>query len=784
MAGVEGSGRPGPARPGSVGEALPVGRRARELVTAGARLYGAARAVLADHARALEAVRAALVPIHAELVAGELGSIPVSRLKDVTEGRLRLGALEAAGFESVRAVYGTSRYELRQVPGVGAQTADRALAAARQIARAVEETVSVRIDVDHPEPRTTALVIALRTLVEAGPELRRAVDAATRLDERLGALLTAARPAGGRLRMALAGRQRRESAWAAVVELRELTTGAAARDVRLLLAQASADLLREPASDIEAWVDFELRSTEYYSQLAEVSQQRPDVEASEGFLPSEVAERVHAQELDDTHRRVSLRGYQAFGARFALAQRRVVLGDEMGLGKTVQAIAAMAHLAADGHSHFLVVCPASVLINWTREVGARSTLRALPVHGSERLDAYEEWRERGGVAITTYDVLHSLPEPGGTEGVERTKATTKGARGIAKGAKGIAKGARGIKDTEAAKSAEATKPGMLVVDEAHYVKNPDTRRSKAVAAWTGHCDRVLFLTGTPMENRVEEFRTLVRYLQPGLLPTIHNGSAAAGPHVFRRSVAPAYLRRNQQDVLTELPALLQVDEWEEFGAADRAAYRKAVQDGNFMAMRRAGYADEERSAKLQRLRELVAEAAENGLKVVVFSYFKDVLATVQHALGEGLFGPISGAVPAARRQRLVDDFTAAPGHAVLLCQIEAGGVGLNLQAASVVILCEPQVKPTMEHQAVARAHRMGQVRPVQVHRLLATDSVDQRLLDILKNKTRLFDAYARRSDTAEHTPDAVDVSDSGLARRIVEEEQQRLAGVVSKAVTQ
>ncbi|MCX5560467.1 DEAD/DEAH box helicase [Streptomyces sp. NBC_00038] len=747
MAGVEGSGRPGA---GSDGAVPPVGRRARELVAAGARLYDAARAVLADHRRALDAVRAALAPIHAELVGEELESIPVARLKDVTEGRLRLSALEAAGFESVGAVYGTSRYGLRQVPGVGAQTADRALAAARQIARAVEDTVSVRIDVDHPEPRTTALVIALRTLVEAGPELRRAVDAATRLDERLGTLLPAARPAGGRLRMAFAGKERREHALAAVAELRELTAGGAAKDVRLLLAQASADLLREPASDIEAWVDFELRSTEYYSQLAEVSRQRPDVEASEGFLPSEVAERVHAQELDDTHRRVSLRGYQAFGARFALAQRRVVLGDEMGLGKTVQAIAALAHLAADGHSHFLVVCPASVLINWTREIGARSTLRALPVHGSERLDAYEEWRERGGVAITTYDVLHRLPEPGGSKG--------------AKGAKGT----------------DSARPGMLVVDEAHYVKNPETRRSKAVAAWTGHCDRVLFLTGTPMENRVEEFRTLVRYLQPGLLPSIHNGSAAAGPHVFRRSVAPAYLRRNQQDVLTELPALFQVDEWEEFGAADRAAYRKAVEAGNFMAMRRAGYAGAEKSAKLQRLRELVAEAAENGLKVVVFSYFKDVLATVQQALGERVFGPISGAVPAARRQRLVDDFTAAPGHAVLLCQIEAGGVGLNLQAASVVILCEPQVKPTMEHQAVARAHRMGQVRPVQVHRLLATDSVDQRLLDILKNKTRLFDAYARRSDTAEHTPDAVDVSDSGLARRIVEEEQQRLAGGVAR----
>jgi SNF2 family DNA or RNA helicase len=410
----------------------------------------------------------------------------------------------------------------------------------------------------------------------------------------------------------------------------------------------------------------------------------------------------------------------------------------------------LAHLAADGHSHFLVVCPASVLINWTREIGARSTLRALPVHGAERLEAYEEWRERGGVAITTYDMLHRLPTPDG----------------------------------------EGTKPGMVVVDEAHYVKNPDTRRSKAVAAWTGHCERVLFLTGTPMENRVEEFRTLVRYLQPTLLPAIRHATAAAGPHAFRKSVAPAYLRRNQRDVLTELPALVEVDEWEELSAADRTAYLRAVEDGNFMAMRRAAYADAEKSAKLGRLCELVAEAAENGLKVVVFSYFRDVLGTVQQVLeagqdglgtgqrarARGVFGPVSGAVPAVRRQRLVDDFTAAPGHAVLLCQIEAAGIGLNLQAASVVILCEPQVKPTMEHQAVARAHRMGQVRPVQVHRLLTTDSVDQRLLHILKNKTRLFDAYARRSDTAEQSPDAVDISDSALARRIVEEEQIRLAG--------
>ncbi|XUL90814.1 DEAD/DEAH box helicase [Streptomyces galilaeus] len=733
------------------GESPRGGRQIRELCSRGTRLYDVARALRADHTRALDTVRSALEPLRAELVAQELESIPVGRLKDVTEGRLRLGAVEAAGLTSVRAVHEASRYELRQLPGVGQQTADRALAAARQIARAVGETVSVRIDADDPEPRTTALVVALQRLVEAGPELRRALDAATRLDERLGALLPVARPATSRLLMAISGRRRRAGALAAVAELHELVADAASRDVPLLIAQASTDLLRPPVSDIEALVDFELRSAEYYSQLAEVDGQRPDLAASEGFLPSELAERVHAQQLDDTHRRVSLRGYQSFGARFALAQRRVVLGDEMGLGKTIQAIAVLAHLAAEGHSHFLVVCPAGVLINWTREIGARSTLRALPVHGPDRQEAYGEWRERGGVAVTTFDTLHTLPAP------ESRKPKLWKPRGEAP---------------------PGPTPGMLVVDEAHYVKNPDTRRTKTVALWTERCDRVLFLTGTPMENHVDEFRTLVRHLRPELLPTVRNGTAAAGPQAFRKSVAPAYLRRNQVDVLTELPALVQVDEWVELGAADREAYDRAVGAGNFMAMRRAAYADAEKSAKLQRLRELVAEAAENGVKVVVFSYFRDVLTSVRRALdgpGMRVTGTISGSVPALRRQQLVDDFTQCSGHAVLLAQISAGGVGLNLQAASLVILCEPQVKPTVEHQAVARVHRMGQIRTVQVHRMLATDSVDDRLLTILRNKDRLFDRFARRSDLADATPDAVDISDATLVRRIVEEEQQRLA---------
>jgi SNF2 family DNA or RNA helicase len=372
------------------------------------------------------------------------------------------------------------------------------------------------------------------------------------------------------------------------------------------------------------------------------------------------------------------------------------------------------------------------VINWTREIESRSTLDAYRLHGPYREAALAEWLRHGGAAVTTFDALNTLP----------------------------------IRD--------GTPVGMLVVDEAHYVKNPTTRRSQAVARWTARTDHVLFLTGTPMENRVEEFRSLVHHLQPDLVPHIRNSDAVAGSTAFRKAVAPAYLRRNQQDVLTELPELVQTDEWEEFTPADLAAYREAVAAGNFMAMRRAAYADPAKSAKLQRLLELVGEVADNNHKVVVFSYFRTVLTAVREALPTPAFGPITGSVAATRRQDLVDQFAASPGHAVLLSQIQAGGTGLNIQAASVVILCEPQVKPTLETQAIARAHRMGQIRHVQVHRLLTTDSIDQRMLDILDTKRRLFDAYARRSDIAESTPDAIDISEQSLARQIVEEEQLRL----------
>ena len=239
-------------------------------------------------------------------------------------------------------------------------------------------------------------------------------------------------------------------------------------------------------------------------------------------------------------------------------------------------------------------------------------------------------------------------------------------------------------------------------------------------------------------------------------------------------------------MLAELPPRLDAEEWVELQGRDLEAYRDAVAAGNFMAMRRAAYApgNPADSAKLGRLVEITEEAAANGRKVVVFSYFRDVLGIIASVLGDTAFGPLTGSTPPTHRQNIVDEFTARRGPAVLVSQIQAGGVGLNIQAASVVILTEPQWKPTIEDQAIARCHRMGQVRPVDVHRLLAEDTVDQRMLEILSAKAVLFDEYVRPSELKDRSPDAVDVSDLNAAsevgsqaeaeRRIIEMERKRL----------
>ena len=419
-----------------------------------------------------------------------------------------------------------------------------------------------------------------------------------------------------------------------------------------------------------------------------------------------------------------------------------MVGDEMGLGKTLQALAAMCHLAAHDQRRFLVVCPASVQINWLNGIAKHTDLRSHSLHGADREPAGRSWLRHGGVAVTTFGTLGRLPAD--------------------------------IRDAEVA---------MLVVDEAHYVKNPEAARSRSVRVVADRAQRALFLTGTPMENRVEEFRALVDYLQPRVAARIDARDALGGARAFRRAVADVYLRRNQDDVLQELPEKIETESWVQPGPADKSAYHDAVRSRNLMAMRQAMLSSP-RSAKLERLREVVEEAGQDGMKVLVFSYFLEVLNLAHRSLGDAVVGRIDGAVSPQARQQIVDDFTARPGHAVLLSQIEAGGVGINMQAASVVVLTEPQWKPSTEEQAVARAHRMGQVRPVHVHRLLAKDSIDERIREIQEGKRLLFDAFARRSeakeadrravDTSDHRPDLLDDESIPMQQRVLLAEQHRL----------
>lgn len=261
-------------------------------------------------------------------------------------------------------------------------------------------------------------------------------------------------------------------------------------------------------------------------------------------------------------------------------------------------------------------------------------------------------------------------------------------------------------------------------------------------------------------------------------------TSGMSPRLFRKQVAPAYLRRNQEDVLTELPDLVEVDEVLPMSTADAHAYREAVAAGNFMTMRQAAMLQGGHSEKMHRLKKIVVEAEDNGRRVIVFSHFREVLNQVAAAMPGQVFGPLTGSVAAVARQRMVDDFSRAGHGAVLVSQIVAGGVGLNIQAASVVVICEPQLKPTTEWQAIARARRMGQLDSVQVHRLLSEEGVDQRVTEILARKSALFDDFARVSATANSAPEAFDITEAELAREVVAAERERLFSQPSPAANQ
>jgi len=430
-----------------------------------------------------------------------------------------------------------------------------------------------------------------------------------------------------------------------------------------------------------------------------------DVQA-QGGLPGKLAEGIRKEPLYLKGLSVTLRRYQKWGVKYILHQKRVLIGDEMGLGKTVQAIAAMVSLRNTGATHFAVVCPAGVLANWCREIVKHSDLRAVRVHGSDRESALASWLRAGGVAVTTYE----------TASYFELDSTFRFA--------------------------------LLAVDEAHYIKNPMARRTLHTVRLSEHADRLLFMTGTALENNVDEMITLVRLLQPAVADQLGRLACMSDAPEFREKIAPVYFRRKREDVLTELPRLIEKKKWCSLTPEEELLYEEAVLGKRYSAARRVSWnvADLRNSSKARRLLAIVERAREDKRKVIVFSFFLDTVRRVSLFLGDRTLEPITGSTSPQRRQEIIDEFEKAPDGAVLTAQIQAAGTGLNIQAASVVVFCEPQFKPSIENQAIARAYRMGQTRNVLVYRLLCVDTVDERITELLRKKQAVFDAFADSSE--------------------------------------
>jgi SNF2 family DNA or RNA helicase len=274
------------------------------------------------------------------------------------------------------------------------------------------------------------------------------------------------------------------------------------------------------------------------------------------------------------------------------------------------------------------------------------------------------------------------------------------------------------------------------------------------------------MTGTALENRLAEMHTLVAAAQPELQDLLKQllWQVRPKPNEIRRQLAPVYLRRTQADVLNELPDLVHNDEIIPLEPADRQAYESAPV--HLMQRRLAATIGQGglNSAKYDRLKQLLESYEDEGRKVAIFSTFLQVLSDVSELSGR--CPVIHGGVATEERQKMIDAFTAKQGFAVLALQIDAGGLGINLQSAQVVVLMEPQFKPSTEKQAVARVRRMGQTRKVHAHRLIAQGTVDEALVALVEAKTKIFEDYAQHSAVKSASRMAVDGASGALLEQL------------------
>ncbi len=426
----------------------------------------------------------------------------------------------------------------------------------------------------------------------------------------------------------------------------------------------------------------------------------------------------------------TLRPYQAEGYRWLVQRVAMGLGallaDDMGLGKTVQVLALLLHVATKAAgAPFLVVAPVSLLANW-----AAVAARFAP-----------------GLMVLSYDPRY----PDALAALDGATLV------LASYGQVVARLA----------DFSAVRWEVLVLDEAQGIKNPDSQRAHAICSLSARSR--LCLTGTPIENSLLDLWSQMRFLNPGLF-----GSRASFLRrtkktkeneltLLRQVLAPLVLRRTKSEVLTQLPPLTETVEWIEFSPEERALYEslrrsavKKLEQGNSSAggvgvlaeltqLRRAcchgklvlaDFAGH--SAKLMAMAERLQELRAAGRRVLVFSQFTDVLDLAQRALqGAGItFLRMDGSTPAAQRNKAVTAFQRGRADAFLI-SLKAGGAGLNLTAADYVILLDPWWNPAVESQAAGRSHRMGQRQPVTLCRFVVRGTVEERILELHRDKEEL-----------------------------------------------
>jgi len=430
-----------------------------------------------------------------------------------------------------------------------------------------------------------------------------------------------------------------------------------------------------------------------------------------------------------------------------------ILADEMGLGKTPQALALLAaataqrppaSLARGGHAGkvHLVVVPASLVENWRRETARFApTLRVFVHHGSARLAA-KDFADHD-LVLTSYGTL--------------------------------------ARDRELFADVPFD---VILADEAQHLKN---RRTQAAQALRGLHGRGRFLlTGTPLENSLEDLRALFEFLMPGFLPKLPPGMKREERDFhderLRVQTAPYILRRTKAAVAPELPPKIEQVIWCEPAPAQAALYRRTQEETERAMFDLAAQGapegrlhlatltqllrlrqiccdprlvDPEKgatagSAKLDAFRELLAESIDEGHRMLVFSQFTSLLALLRTELdAEGVpYCYLDGSMSVKARQAAVDKFQGDETIPVFLISLKAGGTGLNLTGADVVVHYDPWWNPAVEAQATDRTHRIGQTKVVTSYRLICSGTVEEKVMALQDEKRALLAGVFDASDAA------------------------------------